>query len=198
LTLNRAHAQNQTPVNPDRQQGKETMKLLKKISIGTVNGIRGGLRDIKGRVMVMVVAGICGSYKEKVSETMGTSYAFAGEFRAVNRDGEECAAPVAFLPEPAQSLLKSQIDDLAANGGGNVEFGFRFYALEDETAIKGYAFEVEPLMEARPSTALAELTSRIGVSLPTDKLALGHDEPVAVPTPSDSEPAAPAANKRKR
>ena len=161
------------------------MKLLKKISIGTINSVRGGLKSITGRMLVMMVAGITGSYKEKTSETMGTSYAFIGEFRAVNQHGEECTAPIAYLPEPAQSLLKSQIDDLVKSGATNVEFGFKVFAVEDETALKGYYFELEPLMEARPSTALQELTQRIGVSLPTDGLGdagavgrgalLGHD-----------------------
>lgn len=151
------------------------MKLLKKISIGSVNSVRGGLKDVKGRMLVMVIAGICGSYKEKVSETMGVSYAFLGEFRAIDRNGEESAAPVAYLPEPAQSLLKTQIDDLVNQGGGNVEFGFRFWAVEDETAIKGYVFEVEPLMEARASTALERLTSDLGVVPAAKQAQIGHD-----------------------
>lgn len=157
------------------------MKLLKKITIGSVNGVRGGLKDIKGRVLVIVIAGITGAYKEKTSETMGTSYAFLGEFRAINMDGEEAAAPVAYLPEPAQSMLKTQIDDLVNSGGGNVEFGFKFYAVEDDTAIKGYAFECEPLMEAKPSNALGHLTARLGVTVDQveNALAIGHDDPGA-------------------
>jgi hypothetical protein len=158
------------------------MKLLKKISIGSINGVRGGLKLGEGfaRVRVGTFAGITGSYKEKTSETMGTSFAFAGEFRAINQNGEEAAAPICFLPEPAQSLLKTQIDDLAENGGGNVEFGFHFWAVEDATAIKGYYFECEPLMEARPSNALAHLTKAIGMEMPTASApALGHDNPAA-------------------
>jgi len=160
------------------------MKLLKKISIGSINSVRGGLKSITGRMLVMAVAGITGSYKEKTSETMGTSYAFNGEFRAVNQNGEECAGPVLFLPEPIQSLLKGQIDDLTKNGGINVEFGFRVYAVEDETALKGYYFEAESMMEARASTALEDLTKRINLELPSSRATdtgeraalLGHDQ----------------------
>ena len=156
------------------------MKLLKKISIGTVNNVRGGLKDITGRVRIITIAGIANGYKEKTSETMGISYAFNGEFRAINRDGEEAAAPVAYLPEPAQGLLKAQLDSVER--GTTVEFGFHFFAVEDATAIKGYYFECVPLMEARASTALESLTAKLGFeaaakdgSVP----ALGHDAPSA-------------------
>lgn len=172
------------------------MKLLKKISIGSINSVRGGLKNVTGRVLVAVIAGITGSYKEKTSETMKTSYAFNGEFRAVNKDGEECAAAVCFLPEPAQSLLKTQIDDLSKVGGLNVEFGFRIFAVEDSTSIVGYIFEVEPLMEARASTAMADLAKRIGVALPdTAAPALGHDAQAEAQTDAKTE-AAPKGGKR--
>jgi hypothetical protein len=192
------------------------MKLLKKISIGAINGVRGGLRDVVGRVLVMVVGGITGSYKEKTNETMGTSYAFNGEFRAINRDGEECTGPVLYLPEPIQSLLKGQIDDLVKNGGSNVEFGFRVYAVEDASALKGYYFESESMMEARASTALADLAQRIGLALPSSAgeavAQIGHDthaseEPqsggAAAPAKPSEEPqsggaAAPAKPSKKK
>lgn len=135
------------------------MKLLRKISVGGINGVRGGLKGIKGRVRVMTVAGIARDYKEKTNENMGVSYGFSGEFRAINVDGEECAAPVVYLPEPAQGMLKSQID--AIDGEKSVEFGFHVFAVEDASAIKGYVFELEPLMETRASTALEQLTANL-------------------------------------
>lgn len=162
------------------------MKLLKKITIGTINAVRGGLKNVTGRERVFTIAGIATGYTEKVSETMGVSYAFKGEFRGINRDGEEGAAPVAFLPEPAQSLLKTQIDNVPT--GSSVEFGFHFYAVEDATALKGYYFECEPLMEARPSTALASLTAKLGFeSQSNPQLALGNDAPDAAATEAEPE-----------
>lgn len=163
------------------------MKLLKKISIGTVNNIRGGLKEVTGRVRVITIAGLANGYAEKTSETMGVSYAFKGEFRAINRDGEECASPVAYLPEPAQGLLKAQLDSVEA--GTTVEFGFHFFAVEDATAIKGYYWECVPLMEARKSTALESLTARLGFeeAAKTGVVpALGHDAPTEVTTKSES------------
>jgi hypothetical protein len=166
------------------------MKLLRKISIGGINGVRGGFKGIEGRVLVMVIAGITTSYKEKVSENMGTSYAFNGEFRAINSDGEECAASVAYLPEPAQGLLKAQLDGLG-DAAGSVEFGFKFYAVEDETAIKGYSFECVPLQEARPSTALSALTARLGLEISSngdkEQAQIGND--AADPAPGSNHAA---------
>lgn len=158
------------------------MKLLKKISIGSVNNVRGGLKDIVGRVRIITIAGLATGYKEKTSETMGTSYAFSGEHRAINRDGEEAAAPIAYLPEPAQGLLKAQLDSVPQ--GTSVEYGFHFFAVEDATAIKGYYFECVPLMEARASTALETLTARLGFEQAAKTgttPALGHDAPSADP-----------------
>lgn len=150
------------------------MKLLRKISVGAVNGVRGGFKNVTTRARVMTIVGIAHSYKEKTSENMATSYAFNGEFRAINVDGVECAAPVAYLVEPAQGLLRAQLDGLG--GEGSVEFGFHIFVCPDETAIKGYVFEIEPLMEAKPSTALENLSARVGFSVDAESAkALGHD-----------------------
>jgi len=164
------------------------MKLLRKISVGTINGVRGGFKNVGKKVRVMTIAGIAHGYKEKVSETMGVSYAFNGEFRAINLDGEECAAAVAYVPEPVQGMLRAQIDSLRKDGAAAVEFGFHVYVVPDEDAIKGYVFEVEPLIEAKPSTALENLTARIAFK-PS-----GAD---ALPSPEKATDAAPAKPKRK-
>jgi len=165
------------------------MKLLRKISIGTINGIRGGFKNVNLRARVMTIAGIAHGYKEKTSENMGTSYAFNGEFRAINLDGEECAAAVAYVPEPVQGMLRAQIDSLQKDGAAAVEFGFHVYVVPSEDAIKGYVFEVEPLIEAKPSTALENLTARIGFSA-----ASGAD---ALPSPEKAADPAPAKPKKK-
>jgi len=166
------------------------MKLLRKISVGTINGVRGGFKNVDKKVRVMTIAGIAHGYKEKVSETMGVSYAFNGEFRAINLDGEECAAAVAYVPEPVQGMLRAQIDTLQKDGAAAVEFGFHVYVVPDEDAIKGYVFEVEPLTEAKPSTALESLTARIGFSASAPAAE-------ALPSPDKAADPAPAKPKRK-
>lgn len=151
------------------------MKILKKISVGTVNGVRGGLKDITDKTRVLTLVGVTGAYKEKTSENMGVSYGFIGEFRGINMHGEDCLAAVAYLPEPAQGLLKNQIDEMGDSS--RVEFGFEIWAIPDETAIRGYTFEVRPLMETKPSNALDELSKRLGVEAKPPQAQLGLEAP---------------------
>lgn len=181
-------------------------KFLRKISVGTINGVRGGLRIFKDedigtgrRERVMTIIGVAHSYKEHVSETMGISYGFAGEFRAINKDGVESIAPIAFLVEPAQSTLVSALKDEKRVGG--VRFGFHFDAVEDETAIKGYRFECEPMLAPQASNELAELAQQIGYESPQGDLKLGHDggaaaDEVAEETPDAKEIANAAKDER--
>lgn len=162
-------------------------KLLRKLTIGTANGVRGGLKGVKGRVRVWTIIGIAHSFKEHTSETMGISFGFAGEFRSINVDGEESIGPVCFMPEPAQGLLMNALKD--ENRIGGIQFGFHFYAVEDETALKGYYFECEPMLEPKASNALAALAQEVGYEK-APELALGHDkpEPGDVPETKAAEP----------
>lgn len=152
------------------------MQILKKISIGAINNVRGGFKAMslfglrpdpenkegpaisdRERVTVMRVAGIVSGYAEKTSETMGVSYAFKGEFKAINKDGEESVAPVCFLPEPAQSMIKTTLDD----GATSIDIGFKVDALRNDDSVKGYDFVLMPLIEPRPSNALGALSARL-------------------------------------
>jgi hypothetical protein len=155
-------------------------KFLKKITIGTINGVRGGLKDIHGRERVGTIIGVANSYKEHVSETMGISWGFKGEFRAINRDGEEAVSAVCYLPEPAQSLLYAALKDESRVSG--VKFGFEVWAIEDETALKGYVFELVSMMDPQPSNELAALAQEIGYEAPQGDLALEHHAEAEVPT----------------
>lgn len=136
---------------------REKMKIARKITIGSINGVRGGFKDIKETKRVMDIFGIARSYTTKTSENMGVSYAFEGEFVAVNQGGEEFRAPVSYLPEPAQSMLKSGID----SGGGSIEFAFRFFVEPDESLPMGYRFEMESLLEVKDSDAISALKGKV-------------------------------------
>lgn len=140
-------------------------KLMRKISIGGINGVRGGFKGVKEAFRAMTILGLASSLKEKVSETMGVSYAFNGEFRAINRDGEEYIAPVCYIPEPAQSLLKEALEN--EDRMGAVEFAFDFNVVPDEKSVTGYVFECVPKLTPQASAGLAALASRVGVSTPT-------------------------------
>lgn len=175
------------------------MKILKKISIGSINSVRGGFNamqlfgltpnptDPNGkpigkfeRVTVMTVVGIVNGYAEKTSETMGVSYAFKGEFQAINKDGEKCVAPICYLPEPAQSLIKTAVDD----GATAIEVGFVVDAVRSDDALKGYEFELKPLQEPKASSALDHLTQRLLGGPTTDTPAEASDEPAEAPAPA--------------
>lgn len=150
------------------------MKILKKITVGSINGVRGGFvaRELfninsdgtsaKTRVTVMTVIGIADGFKEKTSENMGTSYGFTGQFKAINKDGVPCVGPVLYLPEPAQSLIKQSLE----GGALSVDIGFVVDAIRNDTSIKGYDFELMPLEAPKSSSALEALEARM----------LGHDK----------------------
>jgi hypothetical protein len=171
------HFRGTLPHNPARTghyQRRHTMKLMKKITIGSINNVRGGFKAMtlfglrtdpnnkdalladRESVPVMTVIGIAHSYTEKTSEDMGTSYAFNGEFQAINKDGEKCMGPVLYLPEPAQGLAKSALDSASS-----IDIGFTFNALRSDDALKGYEFECIPLQEPAPSGALEALSARL-------------------------------------
>jgi len=161
-------------------------KLAKKIAIGTINNVRGGFKhgkhfdDETANKMVMKIIGIARDYITKTSETMGDSYGFGGEFMAWNMEGEKVTAPRAYLPEPAQGMLKAAIDEAAEHGHAPaIEFGFEIRLTADEEALKGYVFDVVPLIENKPSTALDSLIQGLAQ--------LGYDGDND-PTPAEPKP----------
>ncbi len=163
------------------------LRILKKIAIASVNSIRQGFKVESDKdgfkdfapFLAMRVVGIAREYENKTSETMGISQQFKGEFRAFNKDGQEFASPVCYLPEPAQGLLKGALDGA---DGGAVEFGFDIMVHPNKTAIKGYEFAVSTLLPAKPSESLAALVHRVHNALPA-------------PQP-EAEPEAPKAEEK--
>lgn len=161
------------------------MKILKKITVGSINGVRGGFvaRELfninsdgtsdKTRVTLMTVIGIADGFKEKTSENMGTSYGFTGQFKAINKDGEHCVGPVLYLPEPAQSLIKQSLE----GGALSVDIGFVVDAIRNDTSIKGYDFELKPLEAPKSSSALEALEARMLGYETASEAEHHHEEP---------------------
>jgi hypothetical protein len=139
------------------------MKIAKKITLGGINNVRGGFKNVEDKFLGMRIIGIASYYKESISATMGVSYMFSGEARAYDKNGDEIHAPAWFLPEPAQGLLKSVIDGAK---GSQVEFGFDFYIVPNEDALLGYTIETLPLLELKSSPALETLTHAVMASHP--------------------------------
>ena len=139
------------------------MKICKRITIGAINSVRKGFKDVKSRRKVARILGIAREATLKVSENMKDSYRFDGEFKAINETGVEYVSAVCYLPEPAQGLLHAALQNERgdADRGNPVEFGFDFFVVPEPESVLGYVFETEALMDHKPSNALAELEARV-------------------------------------
>lgn len=128
------------------------MEISRKITLGSINGLRGGFAAPKEKTFAGRIFGIVNSVSVEDSQ-YGQYNKFVGEFRAVNQDGVESAAPVMMLPEPASTMLADACAD-----SKSVKFGFDFYLQPDEKSKTGYTYATEPLFETKPSDLLAEMT----------------------------------------
>lgn len=126
--------------------------LTRKITVGGINNVRSGFKNISVRTFVARVLGVAHAVESKDSN-YGAYWRFSGEFQGTNKDGVIYAAPVAMLPEPAATQLAMAVKE---NPGG-VKFGFDFFVVPDEKSNTGYVFEIIPLLEAKPSDPLAEI-----------------------------------------
>lgn len=179
------------------------MEIAKKITVGGINGIRAGFKDIKGREFVARIAGLVSSVNPKTT-TFGVSYEFIGEFLATNMDGEMIAGPKCYLPSPADGLLVAAVD---AAGGKSVEFGFDIFVQEvpkTKPSDIGYEYKIKPLIELKVSSPLEKLLSGMAPLVIAPKqatLALTDNvlatEPVNSPEVSNEATQAPAQTKKK-
>jgi len=132
------------------------MKILKKMSIGAINGVRKGFKDVKETRFVARMMGIAQSVHVE-DGALGTYRKFTGEFKGINADGEEFVSAVCYLPTPVDSLLASS---MASNDGAAVNFAFDISVAPNDSPI-GYEYVVSTLLETKPSNPLAELMSKV-------------------------------------
>lgn len=173
------------------------MEMMKKMTVGGMNNLRGGFacdyKDgedeaaVKSRTPFLAarIFGIARSVEVKTT-TYGDSLKFVGEFRGINGDGEEFAAPVAYLVPPADSMLR---DALLTSAGAPVNFAFDIFVAPTpkKTAVdRGYEFKVKPLLDTKPSDPLAALMASANAA-PIPK-----KEPAATPAPALAAPEAAA------
>lgn len=170
------------------------MQIAKKITIGTINGIRGGFAcnwtegkpETQAAFLAGRIIGIARSVDAKQT-TYGEAARFTGEFRAINQDGEEIAAPTLYLPSPADGLLKSAIVEA---DGGAVNFAFDIYVQptpKKQPGDRGYEYVIKPLLETKPSDPLAELAK----ALPAPAIKPKQEQLPGVATEAAQAPAAP-------
>lgn len=158
------------------------MELLRKITIGGINNVRKGFKGVKEKQFIARCMGIARGFDVVPHVQYGDSYKFNGEFRAVNQDGEESAAPVIYLVKPVDEMLRDQIK---AAEGKPVNFAFDIFLVPDEGSERGYQYRVQPLMETAPSDPLAELMKQVTLPPPVKA------KQAALPGTEAAAPAAP-------
>lgn len=185
------------------------MQIMKKMSVGGMNEIRGGFKDVDVTKFVARIIGFARSVETKVT-TIGESLCFKGEFRGTNADGELFSAAVCYLVSPADEMLAQALSQ-PENVGKEVKFGFDFFVTpkEKRTPVDlGYSYQVKPLLDTAPTDAMAALMGNIAAPLPVtakqselpgvaEKAALPAPEPEPVTVPSkESEQKAAQAKKK--
>lgn len=115
-----------------------------------------------------------------------------GRFEAVNlSDGVISTAPQCFLPEPAASMLATQLeahDDAGKRLTESLEFAFEIGVKPTETAI-GYEYVTTPIVKPGGADPLSSLRAKIPALM-----ALPKPEAPAAP-PADNKPAAKGGKK---
>jgi hypothetical protein len=137
--------------------------IAKKISIGIINGVRAGFKNVKEPTHVARIYGRASASEPKDGGTMGISYKFTGDFVGVNADGEETMSPVCYLIAPADTLLVQALKDAQ---GAAVEFAFDFFVIPNPTAVLGYEYKVKPVIPVKKSEPLLALAAQFGEDNP--------------------------------
>jgi len=141
-------------------------ELLKKITTKLVMGDRVTVVDVKdGPIHLYGVIGICTG--SKVGESQyGAWIGFTGQFEATRyKDGARFVAPIAFIPEPASSMMAGALDRAAKNNQEpSLQFAFIIGAKKSTAAI-GFEYTVEPVLQASQNDALQALRDQIAPRL---------------------------------
>ncbi len=145
------------------------MQIMKKLTVGGVNGVKGGFVGVTATFLAMRIMGIASEAKNKPG-LYGDALSFHGEFRAIDQHGEEFAAPICYLPAPADGLLLGAINGAA---GQPVNFAFDIFVVPVEKKVptdRGYEFKIKPLLETKPSNPLGDLMATLPPPAVTPKV----------------------------
>lgn len=115
------------------------------------------------------IIGICTGIKTGQSQ-YGDWVGFMGQFEATRfNDGTRFVAPVAFIPEPASSMMLAALNSATKRAGEtgdvSVQFAFIVGAKASDKAA-GFEYTIEPVMQASQNDALAELRQLIAPKIP--------------------------------
>lgn len=139
------------------------MQALKKITIGTINGKRGGFTVKEGDADRVVgrIFGRVDSVATK-SSNYGDYLRFAGMIKAINEDREESFSPVLILPSPADSLLAAALEKDEAKMGVQFAFDIVLRAMPKKNPTdRGYEFIVMPLLDTEANDPLKAMQAAL-------------------------------------
>jgi hypothetical protein len=143
------------------------ISLEKKITTKIVMGEK--MKAPTSPTKLYSIIGICTGYKTGESN-FGPWLGFSGMFEATRfSDGQVFASPVAFIPEPASSMMMSAIDNHAKKNEGQTEVSLKFafiIGVKPSNSAVGYEYTVEPVLEASQADALSELRKQMLPRLP--------------------------------
>lgn len=166
------------------------MEITRKMSVAGINGIRKGFKGLTGLTFAARVFGLAEGVTREALQTGGEQWKFTGEFQAINQKGEAFAAPVLYLPGPADTQLAQAIKDAA---GKTIKFGYDVFVEPDATSLLGYIYKVQPQVTPAPVSVLEDIAAALPVlTFPkqadlVDNAAAGAGEPA--PGPASAPPA---------
>jgi hypothetical protein len=136
-------------------------KLSTKVIVGRV-------KPPEKAIKLYSIIGVCTGMKTGESQ-YGGWVGFTGTFEAVRfSDGKAFAGAVAFIPEPASSMMLNALGRAEAQNGvgsASIEFAFIVGAKPSDKA-SGFEYTVEPVLNAKQNDALSELRKLMAPKLP--------------------------------
>lgn len=129
--------------------------VVKKLSPGSINEIRGGFKNVKERMFVARIMGVAYRAEQKEDKKFGSVYfKFVGKFEATNMNGEIFAAPVCYLPEPVQTMLAHSVNEVE---NAAVKFAFDIFVNPRADVPIGYEYQVKPLVQPEENDELSDM-----------------------------------------
>lgn len=148
---------------------KREVIALRKLTSKSIMGERSARPEAKEKHLYRI-AGTAHSLQTGESD-FGPWIAFKGNFSALRHDGKFYAAPKAFLPEPMQSMLESEILKASADGlTPAITFAVDVSIAQADTGV-GYEYQCKPVIQAEN-----ESLSLLEISL--------KDKPIQLPPPA--------------
>jgi len=172
------------------------MQALKKITIGTINGKRGGFTVKEGDADRVVgrIFGRADSVAVK-SSNYGDYLRFNGMIKAINEDREESFSPVLILPSPADQLLAAALEKDEQKMGVQFAFDIVLRAMPKKNPTdRGYEFIVKPLLETEANDPLKAMQAALP---PLPPVAAAQAALPGTEEPKAEAAAAPAAEPEK-